>query len=111
MSKKDPYQIIKHRYTTEKSQMLQELKNAQSNRSLKRFELPKYVFIVDTQANKRQIAEALEEIYKEIKIRVTKVNTILVKPKLRRVRGRMGMTPSFKKAVVTLEKGDDLDNV
>lgn len=107
----NPYQVIKHRHITEKSTVLQELKNAKSNRSLKNFELPKYVFIVDRDANKRMIAEAIESIYAHLKVRVLKVNTINMKQKKRRVRGRIGFKPGFKKAVVTLEKGDELDNI
>lgn len=108
---KNPYEIIKHLHITEKSRMLQELKNAESNPSLKRCKLPKYVFIVDRDANKREIAGALEEIYQEQKIKVVAVNTVNVKGKQRRVRGRLGMTSTYKKAVVTLEEGDSLDNV
>ena len=111
MKNQDPYQIIKHQLVTEKAAMLAELKNAKSNPSLAKFELPKYVFIVDRNANKYQIAQALEEIYKDKNIKVKAVNTINVKAKARRVRGRLGQTNAFKKAVVTLEKGDSLDNV
>ncbi len=109
--KKDPYQVVKHQHVTEKSLVLQELKNATSNPSLKRCESPKYVFVVDRKANKTDIADAIEEIYSDRNIKVVAVNTINVKPKARRVRGRSGMKPGFKKAVVTLEKGDSLDNV
>ena len=90
--KKDPYEIIKHRHITEKTSMLEGLKSAESNRSLRSFKLPKYVFIVDVSANKQEIAWALEEIYSERKIKVVDVNTINVKPKVRRVRGKVGMT-------------------
>lgn len=105
--KKDPYQIVKHQHITEKAQMLEGLKNAKSNVCLARCESPKYIFIVDPSANKQEIASAIEEIYPNIK--VVAVNTINVKAKQRRVRGRIGMTKSFKKAVVTLEIGDSLD--
>jgi len=111
MANKNPYHVIKHQHVTEKSMMLQNLKNAASNVSLKRCESPKYVFIVDNKANKQEIAVALEEIYREKNIKVVDVNTINVKPKARRVRGRLGNTSAFKKAVVTLQKGDSLDNV
>ncbi|MBN9377048.1 MAG: 50S ribosomal protein L23 [Chlamydiales bacterium 38-26] len=111
MSKKDPYQVVKYQLVTEKSLVLQELKNAKSNPSLARCESPKYVFVVDRKANKTDIAKAVEEIYSDKSIKVVAVNTINVKPKARRVRGRPGMKPGFKKAVVTLEKGDSLDNV
>lgn len=107
--KKDPYQIVKHQHVTEKSRVLEELKNATSNICLARCKSPKYVFIVDPNANKQEIAWAIEEIYRDKNVKVTAVNTINVKAKARRVRGRPGMKKSFKKAVVTLEEGDSLD--
>lgn len=111
MAEKNPYEIVKHQLVTEKSMMLQEIKNSKSNKSIAKCESPKYVFVVDRSANKQEIAHALEEIYKEKHIRVVAVNTINVKAKPRRVRGRLGMKKAYKKAVVTLEKGDSLDNV
>jgi len=110
-NKRDPYFIIQTIHVTEKSQMLQELKNTDSNPSIRRCESPKYVFIVHKTASKPEIAKAIEEIYKEKKIKVVSVNTINLKPKARRVRGRRGMRPAIRKAVVTLEKGDSLDNI
>lgn len=111
MAERTPYQIIKHQHVTEKAMMLQELKNAKSNPSLARCESPKYVFVVDPKANKQQIASAIEEIYKDQHVKVVAVNTIQVKAKSRRVRGRIGKKSGFKKAIVTFEKGDSLDNV
>lgn len=111
MAKKNPFQVIKHQYNTEKTQVLQGLKNAKSNPSVARCKLPKYVFIVDVAANKRDVREALEEIYKDKQITVVSVNTINVKSRARRVRGRLGRTAAFKKAMVTLAEHDSLDNV
>ena len=111
MNKKDPYHIVKNMHVTEKSMMLQELKSAESNPSISRYTLPKYVFVVDKKASKAEIASAIEEIYKEKGIKVLSVNTITLKPKKRRVRGRVGYRPSLKKAIVTLEEGDTLDNI
>lgn len=108
---KNAYQVVKHQYVTEKSMMLQRLKTAESNPSLKRCESPKYVFIVDQNANKHQIGQAIEEIYKNEGIKVVAVNTINVKAKARRVRGRLGFKKAFRKAIVTLRPGDSLDNV
>ena len=68
-----------------------------------------FVIDVDFKANKRQIADAVEEIYKDKKVKVIKVNTINVKPKKRRVRGFLGMTSSFKKAIVSLRPGDSIE--
>jgi large subunit ribosomal protein L23 len=109
--KKNPYHVVKHQHITEKSLMLEGLKDAKSNRSLAKCESPKYVFIVDPSANKNEIAAAVEEIYSDKKIKVVNVNTINVKGKNRRVRGRLGTKKSFKKAIVTLEKGDSLDTL
>lgn len=107
---RDPFEIVKSRYVTEKSTMLEQLQLAESHRSLAKCKLPKYVFIVATQANKCEIALAVEAIYKEKGIKVTKVNTIFVKGKpKRRRRGRPGASPSFKKAIVTMEPGDSID--
>lgn len=107
--RRDPFQIVKHQHVTEKTRMLAELKDSKSNRCVARFELPKYVFVVNPRANKQEIAWAIEEIYRDKNVKVTAVNTINVKAKPRRVRGRPGMTRSFKKAIVTLEKGDILE--
>lgn len=108
---RNPYEVIKHRHITEKARVLQELKSAEGNKSIRRFKLPKYVFVVDRNANKHEIASALEEIYQDKKIKVVSVNTINVKGKPRRMRGHIGKRASIKKAIVTLEEGDSLDNV
>lgn len=108
---RNPYEVIKRRHVTEKARVLQELMKSESNASVRRCKLPKYVFIVARDANKQDIAAALEEIYQEKKIKVVAVNTISMKGKPTRVRGRLGRKPAFKKAIVTLEEGDSLDNV
>ena len=108
---KNPYEIIKHQHITEKAKTLQELKNNESNPSVNRSKQPKYVFVVDPRASKQEIANAMEEIYKEQNIKVVAVNTLNVKSRTRRVRGRIGQTKAFKKAIITLEEGDNLDNV
>jgi large subunit ribosomal protein L23 len=107
----NPYKIIKRQHVTEKAMMLQQLHTSQSNKCIKAFENPKYVFIVDKAANKREIANAVEEIYSDRKVKVISVNTVNVREKARRVRGRAGFKAAYKKAIVTLEKGDSLDNV
>lgn len=109
--KKNPFQIIKHQHVTEKAVMLEGLKDSKSNPCVAACESPKYVFIVDPCANKQEIAWALEEIYSARKIKVVGVNTINVRAKACRVRGRPGTKKSFKKAIVTLEKGDSIDTL
>ena len=108
--KKDPYKIVLKRHVTEKSSSIQALVNSDRNPCERKCDKPKYVFVVDLSANKAEIADAIEEIYKGRNVKVTKVNTITLKPKQRRVRGRLGMKSGMKKAVVTLSQGDTLDN-
>lgn len=112
MTQRSPFDIVKHQHITEKSIMLQSLHNSKEKRpkSLARCDSPKYVFIVDRNANKQEIAKAIEEIYSDKKVKVMAVNTINVKPKPRRVRGKPGFTAGFKKAIVTLEKGDKIED-
>src|SRR5579872_1305571 len=103
---KNPYDIIKSRRVTEKSRVLENLQHANSNASLKRCKSPKVVFNVDSNANKTEIAAAIEAIYADKKIKVVSVNTVIVGSKKRRVRGFLGKTSGFKKAIVTLRPGD-----
>ena len=105
----NPYQVIKNRRVTEKGRVLENLVNAKSNPSVSRCQSPKIVFNVDPKANKTQIADAVEEIYKDRKIKVVKVNTVTVGSKKRRVRGFSGKTAGYKKAVVTLRPGDTIE--
>lgn len=107
----DPYAVIKSVYVTEKSTTLQGLATSQSNRSVAACKGPKAVFLVDPKANKCEIAKAIEAIYSNPKVKVVKVNTINVKSRRRRVRGRMGNTSSFRKAVVTFEPGDSIEGL
>jgi len=111
MTKKNPYEVIKHQCITEKAMMLGRLKTAESNISLKRCKSPKYTFVVDNSANKQEIATAVEEIYKDRDVKVVAVNTINVEGKAKRLRGRPGYKSSYKKAIVTLRNDDSLDNV
>jgi len=114
MKSRTPYQIIKHRHVTEKASTLESLKNSSGSKSLNRCESPKYVFVVDPKANKTEIKNAIEEIYADKNVKVTSVNTINVKQKpTRKLRTRRGVgkKSSFKKAIVTLEPKDSLDNV
>jgi large subunit ribosomal protein L23 len=109
---KNPYDVIKSRHVTEKATVLGNLHSANSNPSLAKCKDPKYVFVVSEQANKRDIANAVEEIYRDQKVKVLSVNTLNVKSKAKnRRRGRPGKTASFKKAIVTLEAGDQLDAI
>ncbi len=105
MLKRNPYNVIKSRYVTEKARVLEGLQANNNNPCVKKCVTPKYVFLVDKNATKQEIAQAVETIYADKKIKVIRVNTITNKPKARTVRGRKGMKPGFKKAIVTLQAG------
>lgn len=110
MQRTNPYHIIKHRYVTEKARVLESLQTKDSNPCVRKCNRPKYVFEVDKQASKQEIAKAVETIYSKQGIKVLTVNTITVKPKARTVRGRKGMKAGFKKAIVTLKPGDSIED-
>ncbi|CAM3680493.1 50S ribosomal protein L23 [Litorimonas haliclonae] len=64
------------------------------------------VFEVPLSASKPEIKEAIEQLFK---VSVTAVNTLRVKGKTKRFRGRPGRRNDVKKAVVTLKDGDSID--
>ena len=90
---KSSYEIVKAMLRTEKGSLVLLPHN-------------KYVFLVDTRANKIEIKKAVEEIYK---VKVQDVNTSIVRGKLKRVRQQQGSTTPWKKAVVTLQEGQKIE--
>ena len=66
----------------------------------------KYVFEVDTRANKTQIKEAVQLAFS---VRVTDVNTMMMKGKPKRFGRKVVNRPDWKKAVVTLVPGDKIE--
>ncbi len=66
----------------------------------------KVVFKVALDATKPQIKEAIEALFK---VKVTGVNTVVVEGKNKRFRGVKGKRPDFKKAIITLAEGDQID--
>jgi large subunit ribosomal protein L23 len=66
----------------------------------------KVVFRVADTATKDEIAAAVEALFK---VTVTKVNTLNVKGKTKRFRGRIGRRNDVKKAIVTLAEGQSID--
>ena len=70
-----------------------------TERSVSGVGLKKYTFQVAKNANKIEIAKAVEELFD---VEVAKVNTINVRGKFRRQGRHEGYTPSWKKAIVTL---------
>ena len=69
-------------------------------------EFNKVVFKVDKGANKKSIKKSIEKIFK---VNVIKVNTINLKGKTKFVRGKKSIKAGFKKAIVTLKKGQSID--
>jgi large subunit ribosomal protein L23 len=65
-----------------------------------------YTFIVRPDANKTEIKEAIQAIFK---VRVTNVNTLHRKGKRKRTRQVMGVRRSTKRALVTLHPDDKIE--
>lgn len=71
-------------------------------------EAGKYTFRVQREANKIQIKEAVEKIFK---VQVAAVNVMNVRGKERGVGRRKGFAPNWKKAVVTLQPGQRIQEL
>jgi large subunit ribosomal protein L23 len=87
------YDIVKRPLVTEKSTQLKEL-------------FRQYTFEVDRRANKFQIRQAVESIFK---VHVTDIKTSVLRGKFRRVGRGMGKRPNWKKAIVTLKEGEKIE--
>lgn len=89
--------LIQRPIITEKSTELKEACN-------------RYLFRVDVGANKREIKQAVEDLFK---VRVTRVSTAIYRGKPRVVMNKAGrfagMTTNWKKAYVTLAAGDSIE--
>jgi large subunit ribosomal protein L23 len=66
----------------------------------------KYTFVVAPDANKTQIKQAVEEVFR---VKVTGVNTLNRPGKRRRTRTGWGKRADTKRAIVTLAEGDRID--
>ena len=69
-------------------------------------ELNKVVFKVHKGASKNSIKKSIEKIFK---VNVIKVNTINLKGKTKLVRNKKAYKSGYKKAIVTLKKGQNID--
>jgi large subunit ribosomal protein L23 len=88
----NPHQIIIRPLITEKNTNL--------------MQLGKYSFQVDRNATKPQIKRAIETLFS---VKVTAVNTMNVRGKLRRRGKESGYTADWKNAVVTLAPGNRIE--
>ena len=86
------YEVLRRPLITEKNTVLQ----AQG----------KYAFEIAGKATKNQVKQAVEKAFK---VNVISVNVMMVPGKNRRVAGRTVLTPSWKKAIVTLKTGDKIE--
>ncbi len=86
------FDLIRRPIITEKSSM-----GAEHN---------KVQFMVRPDADKASIKKAVESLFN---VKVDKVNTINIKGKTKRFRGRMGKRADIRKAVVTLAEGQSID--
>ena len=89
----DLNKVIKKPCLTEKGMKLQETNN-------------QLVIKVDNRANKLEIKIAVETLFK---VKVTKVRTLNIPGKNKRVGRHTGLTSDYKKAVVSLAEGHKID--
>ena len=66
----------------------------------------KIVFKVPREANKTNLKKNIEKIFK---VNVTKINIVNKQNRLKIVRGRKVKVQGFKKAIITLKKGQSID--
>ncbi len=66
----------------------------------------KYTFVVPLTANKVEIRQAVEKIFK---VKVLDVNTIRVLGKVKRMGKHAGKRPDYKKAIVKLAPGQTIE--
>jgi len=87
------YSIIRRPLITEKSTRQKESNN-------------QYLFEVDRRANKIEIKKAVEQLFR---VKVNRVNVSRVHGKVKRLGRNVGKRPDWKKALVSLEKGERID--
>ena len=66
----------------------------------------KIVFKIPTGANKKNLKKNIEKIFK---VNVTKINIINKRSRTKHTRGRKVHVKGFKKAIITLKKGQNID--
>lgn len=89
------HQIIKKSLVTEKSTIVREATN-------------QYCFQVDVRANKIEVGNAVEKLFK---VKVTNVRVMNVAGKKKRTGKVLGQRPSWKKAIVTLAPGNRIEGM
>ena len=67
----------------------------------------KLSYLVDKNSNSHEIQQAIEKIFK---VKVTRVNTAIIRGKLKSFKGSIGYKKDIKKAIVTLADGNTIDS-
>ena len=66
----------------------------------------KIIFKVPSKANKKNLKTSIEKIFK---VNVTKINIINKKNRIKTTRGKKVKIKGYKKAIITLKKGQNID--
>ena len=66
-----------------------------------------YSFVVSKNSKSSEIKEAVQRIFR---VKVVKVNTSIMRGKLKTFKGSVGYKKAFKKAIVTLAEGNTIDS-
>jgi len=69
-------------------------------------EINKVVFKVNSTADKRSVKKSIEKIFK---VNVVKINIINKRRRFKTVRGKKVKVQGYKKAIITLKKGQNID--
>ena len=77
-----------------------------TEQSTKLSEMSKVVFKVNSSANKKSVKKNIEKIFK---VNVVKVNIINKQTRNKKTRGKRVKVKGYKKAIVTLKKGQNID--
>ena len=77
-----------------------------TEKSYELIESNKYSFRVHPDAHKTQVRQAVEELFN---VHVESVNILKVQPKPKRRGTRRGLRPGWKKAVVQIRKGEEIE--
>ena len=77
-----------------------------TEKSTKLSELNKVVFKINKSANKKSVKKSIEKIFK---VNVVKVNIINKRNRLKITRGKKVKIKGYKKAIITLKKGQNID--
>lgn len=103
---RSPQTIIKRPLLTEKGTRLRETGGHAETPVEGEEYSQKVIFEVARDANKVQIREAVEKLFK---VKVLDVRTQVVRGKEKRIGRFVGMRPYWKKAIVTLQAGDAIE--